>query len=81
MSKRKKFDTNEEFVRRLMNGGPAGPLTQLFVIDALDKWSKTVSEAPVEKLDSPLINGAAWKATAKYVQDEIQKMYNENMRA
>ena len=57
--------TNIDFVRELMDFSRFGALAQMFVIDALSKWSAKIAETPIEELraaveNPPLINAEAW---------------------
>jgi hypothetical protein len=69
----KKPETNVEFVARIMEFSNYGPLAQLFVIDALDKWSKKVAEADPADIESPMISGHAWVGVAREIQAKIEK--------
>lgn len=71
--------TNEQFMRKLMAGDltpsihPA--LIQAFVVDALVKHSGEVSKVDASELDTPLMNGEAWKATAIAIRDALDRQY------
>lgn len=65
-----KHETNIEFVTRLMEFSPVGALSQLFIIAAIDNYSKAVAAAP--PIEHVLINGEAWKRTAEWVQQELE---------
>lgn len=69
MPKRK---TNTAFVRDLMEHSAYGPLAQLFVIEALHKWSGHVAKADPADLDNPLISGAAWVGVAKEIHAKLE---------
>lgn len=66
-----KRETNVEFLTRIMEHCPTGALAQVFVLDAIDKLSKTVVNDP--PIDHPLIDGEEWKRTAIFIQDELAK--------
>ncbi|ARQ95419.1 hypothetical protein [Bradyrhizobium phage BDU-MI-1] len=63
--------TNVQFIRDLMEHSQYGALAQLFVLDALDKWSQQVAAASPADLDTPLVNGHAWVGVAKEIQEKI----------
>lgn len=65
--------TNVQFVRDLMEFSRYGALAQIFVIDALDKWSKKISECDPAQVDSAMINGEAWVGVAKEIQRKIEE--------
>jgi len=68
----KKPETNEEFVKRLMTVGcPTGPMAQMFVIAAIDNYSREVIKAGAGKLESELINEESWVKTAEYMQEQL----------
>jgi hypothetical protein len=68
-AKHKEPKTNVEFVTDLMEFSRFGALAQLFIIDALDKWSKIVADAP--PIEHPMVNGTAWKGVAAEIQRKI----------
>jgi hypothetical protein len=64
--------TNVQFVTDLMEFSRYGALAQIFVIDALDKWSKKISECDPAQVDNAMINGEAWVGVAKEIQQKIE---------
>jgi len=67
------LETNTEFVERLMTQGcPTGALSQVFVIQALDYYSKVALAAGAAKFDSNMLSGEAWVKTAQFVQDQLE---------
>ena len=66
---------NISLVQYLMTYSDHGALAQMFVIDALTKWSKLVAEAP--PIEHGLINGAAWKAVAQEISDKMAVFYGD----
>jgi hypothetical protein len=66
-----KRQTNVEFVADIMEHSAYGPLAQLFVLDALDQWSRRVAAADPAKVDTALISGAAWVGVAQEIQAKI----------
>jgi hypothetical protein len=54
-----------------MNHSQYGALAQLFVLDALDKWSQKVAASTPAELDTALISGHAWHGVAKEIQQKI----------
>lgn len=81
MSIENEYETNEQFIVRIMNFGcPTGPLIQAFVIEALRKYAEAVSSAPAESLDSPFLSGESWKATAIWLKTELDRKYGSSGR-
>jgi hypothetical protein len=56
--------TNVEFITEIMERASSGPLMQAFIIDALAKVARRGVEASAEEMDTPMINGYAWKRCA-----------------
>lgn len=68
--------TNIEFVRELMDFSRFGPLAQMFVIDALSKWSDKIALTPIEELrkafeSNPLIGAEAWQGVAREIKEKL----------
>lgn len=69
--------TNIEFVTRLMSHSKYGALTQIFVIDALAKWSGIVVAEGLEKVrqvfgEHPFVHPDAWFGVAKEIKEAIE---------
>lgn len=70
--------TNVEFVVELMEVSNHGPLAQLFVLDALEKWSDKIiaSEAEVvSSMEKSFINGEAWVSVAREIKAKLEARY------
>jgi hypothetical protein len=70
--------TNLEFVAYLMNFSANGGLTQSFIIEALDYYSKFTLEN-IDNIDWPenhFIKRETWKSIAQEVQEAIQEKYH-----
>jgi hypothetical protein len=70
--------SNVEFVTELMEFSEYGPLAQLFVMDALAKFSKRVAEAAPEEFAGmgDFISAESWQGVAK----EIHQKFTERNR-
>jgi hypothetical protein len=68
-----KPQTNVEFVTNLMEFSRYGGLVQVFVIQALDQYSKRVSEADPATLNNGFISGEAWVGIAKEIQRKLEE--------
>lgn len=66
--------TNVEFVTDLMEFSKFGGVAQVFVIDALAKFSKRVAEAAPEEFSDMggFISGEAWQGVAREIQQKIE---------
>lgn len=74
MAKRKNQpETNVEFVTRIMEFSNYGALAQIFVIEALRRWSDLVAESDPAKCDSPMISGHAWVGVAKEIKAKLEE--------
>lgn len=67
--------TNIEKVTHIMSYSNYGALAQIFVMEALHKWSGIVSKASPEQIGNGFVSGEAWIGVAK----EIQKGLNTEM--
>ena len=72
--------TNIEFVRELMDFSRFGPLAQMFVIDALSKWSDEIANTPIEELRNafeghPLIGAEAWQGVAREIKGKLDAYF------
>ena len=63
--------TNSEFVDDLMNYSPHGALAQVFIMEAIRKYSEQVAEADPKIFEGGFIDGPAWQGVAK---DILQRM-------
>jgi hypothetical protein len=73
--------TTEKFVLDLMTHSRYGALAQLFVIEAISKWSEIIAEADAAKVDNGLICGQAWIAVAKEISAKIDAHMGSSVRA
>ena len=68
--------TNVDVVTDIMTFSNHGALAQMFVIDAVVKFSKIVMDTPSEEMammDNGLVSCAAWKAVAKEINDKLAR--------
>ena len=70
-----KHETNEQFVKRLMNHCPTGALSQAFIITAIVWYAREVIAAGLEGEENSFINPEAWTATAEYVLGQLDQQY------
>ena len=71
-------ESNTEFLTRVMEFASSGPLMQVFVIQALDQYSKQVAGMTVEELTKQFdpnhwVAPAGWHACATELQRELQE--------
>jgi hypothetical protein len=64
--------TNIEKVTHIMSYSNYGALAQMFVMEALHKWSGIISKASPEQVDNGFVNGEAWIGVAKEIQKALQ---------
>jgi hypothetical protein len=60
--------TNIEKVTHIMTCSNYGALSQMFVMEALHKWSGIISKASPEQVDNGFVDGKAWIGVAKEIQ-------------
>lgn len=75
--------TNIEFVCGLMDFSRFGPLAQMFVIDALTKWSDKIADTPIEELrkafeGNPLISAEAWQGVAREIKEKLDANFSRS---
>ena len=63
--------TNIEKVTHIMTYSNHGALAQIFVMEALHKWSGIISKASPEQVQNGFITGEAWIAVAKEIQTTL----------
>lgn len=74
--KNKKRLTNTQVVKQIMETG--SPLNQLFVIDALSKWSDHITKNDkkvIDQMNNTMINGQAWVDAAWHCKNILDKHY------
>jgi hypothetical protein len=64
--------TNIEKVTHIMTYSNYGALSQMFVMEALHKWSGIISKASPEQVDNGFVNGEAWIGVAGEIQRVLQ---------
>lgn len=67
--------TNVDIVTGIMNFSRHGALAQLFVVDALTKWSEKIASVDPAEVDSPMLSGKAWVSVAKEIKDKLDAAY------
>ena len=68
-----KRETNEEFIVRIMNWCPHGPIIQAFIIDALGRSADHFSQHRIP--DGGFIHPDMWQETAQWLKEELEKKY------
>ena len=64
---------NEQFVSELMTGWcPTGPMSQVFIIEAIRRYAEEVANAP-PIADTFMLSGAVWKATGQHIHELMTK--------
>ena len=67
------YETNTEFMDRIMNFCPHGALVQVFVIEALRQYSAAVADPEAYVPDTDVLSGQAWKNTAQWVHAQLEQ--------
>lgn len=71
--------TNQEMLNELMEwDGPHGPLTQAFIMYAVLSYAEKCAAAKPESMDSAIMSGHAWHATAVHVRDRLHAFYGRH---
>lgn len=82
MSKRKQPLTNVQIVERLMTFSKFGAMSQLFIMDAIEKQAKKVANVSLEELkeafgENPFISPEAWHGVAKEIVQRLEELRKE----
>ena len=77
MTKRRR-ETNEQLVIRLMRFSRNGALMQVFVLTALQRYAELVKDAKPEEVQSAMIPAEAWKRVADELLEEIERHYKQD---
>ena len=64
--------TNIEKVQHIMSYSRYGALAQLFVMDALHKWTGIISKASPQQVDNGFVNPEAWIGVAREIQSALK---------
>jgi hypothetical protein len=64
--------SNIEKIHHIMSYSRYGALAQMFVMDALHKWTDIISKASPEQIDNGFIDGEAWIGVAREIQAALQ---------
>lgn len=69
--------TNQEFVEELMTISPYGVLSQLFILEAVRKYSEQVAAADPKIFEGNFIHGPAWQGVAEDILTKIEAHLNQ----
>ncbi len=64
--------TNIEKVQHIMSYSSYGALAQIFVMDALTKWTGIISKASPEQVENGFVNPEAWIGVAREIQNALK---------
>ena len=70
--------TNTEFITDLMEFSRNGPMIQVFVLQALEIYAKTVIERQDEIDENGFISRRLWVSCAEEVKAKIEERENEH---
>ena len=79
MKIKNKHLTNVQLVKKIMETG--SPMNQLFVIDALTKWSNHIvenKEQTLQALEGTMIYGPAWIEAAEHCKNMLDQHYGNS---
>ena len=73
--------TNIDFVMEMMNFSKFGAMSQLFIMNAIDKMSSATAEADLDQLKKEMGDGMvspeAWHGVAKEIQEKMKNHYGD----
>jgi hypothetical protein len=64
--------TNIEKVQHIMSYSRYGALAQMFVMDALSKWSDIISRASAAQVDNGFVDPEAWIGVAREIKEALE---------
>jgi len=64
--------TNIEKVHHIMSYSRYGALAQIFVMDALHKWTDIISNATAAQVGNGFVDGNAWIGVAREIQSTLK---------
>jgi len=70
-------ETNTEFITRVMEFCPHGPLGQAFILHALDVYCQLVEAADETEFDNGMFSSGAWKGVGKWMQGELDARFEK----
>ena len=71
--------TNTEFVTHLMEFSRSGAMSQLFILNAIEKQAQAVVDdqaSIIQNMEDSFISGKAWVRTAKIILEEVETRYD-----
>ncbi len=73
-----KRQTNQQFLKALLNESAYGPLVELFVLDSILKIAEAAAVVDPRTLDNFLISGDTWQAVATETRDKVRSHLGMN---
>lgn len=70
-------ETNEDFVRRVMNFSKSGPLAQLMIVEAIRFYSDLVMKTEPKSDPTAVLNPLAWHQCATEIYQEWYRKYGK----
>jgi len=68
-------ETNIEFVKRVMSFSPTGAMSQMFILEAIRRYSTEITHKQDEvrlKMKDSVISPESWINTAEFLQKELE---------
>jgi coenzyme F420-reducing hydrogenase delta subunit len=72
-----KRETNVQLLNRVCKFSRNGALAQVFLLQAVEKYADAVIAAGPDAVDTALVSGAAWHATAQEWKEELSKHFGK----
>jgi len=70
--------TNEDFIKQLLAIQEHGPLTEVFLVEAIRFYSASVADAPTPKdHGNGMISVIAWHQIATEIKEMFEKQYGK----
>lgn len=79
-ARKNKLKSNEDLVMDLMRFSPVGPMSQIFVVDAIAKHAKLIANTPIAQLreqfgERSMVSADVWHAAAVDIDKRVDAFY------
>lgn len=69
--------TNEQWLKQVMSFSRYGALSQVFIMQAIEKYADAVVKTDPKAIDNGLINGETWRGVAQEILESLRLHYGE----
>lgn len=69
--------SNEQWLKQVMSFSRYGALSQVFIMQAIEKYADAVVKADPKAIDNGFINGETWRGVAQEILESLRLHYGE----